>query len=144
MRRRTGAVGTLIAITAIVPLAYTAHAQDLDCSDFTYREEAQAVFDSDPRDPNRLDEDRGTDDGIACEVLPRRGAPVTSSTTAPLGSATPAPAATPTTTAPTRGVRGGVGGAATSGWSGWDIGMGVAFVAGGLLGAGYVVKRHRV
>ncbi|MDL5200249.1 excalibur calcium-binding protein [Streptomyces sp. ALI-76-A] len=150
MRRRTGAVGTLIAITALVPLAYTAHAQDLDCSDFTYREEAQAVFDSDPSDPNRLDEDRGTDDGIACEVLPRRGAPVTSSTTAPRRSTTPTPAvtppsaATPTADAPTRGVRGGVGGASTSGWSGWDVGMGIAFVAGGLLGAGYVVKRRRV
>jgi micrococcal nuclease len=41
---------------------------DLDCSDFSTQEEAQAVLDRDPSDPNRLD---GTDnDGIACESLP--------------------------------------------------------------------------
>ena len=41
---------------------------DLDCSDFPSQEEAQAVLDRDPSDPNRLD---GTDnDGIACESLP--------------------------------------------------------------------------
>ncbi|MEV0641416.1 excalibur calcium-binding protein [Streptomyces sp. NPDC050619] len=147
MRRRTGAVGTLIALAAIVPLADTAHAQDLDCRDFTYQEEAQAVFNLDPTDPNRLDEDQGPDDGIACEVLPRRGAPVTSSTTAPrtpLRSATPTPAATATAVTPPRGVRGGVGGASNSGRSGWDMGMGIAFVAGGVLAAGYVVRRRRV
>src|SRR5215218_1990438 len=46
---------------------------DLDClTDFTYQEEAQAVYDQDPSDPNRLDEDPGPDDGIACEELPHR------------------------------------------------------------------------
>jgi micrococcal nuclease len=41
---------------------------DLDCSDFSTQEEAQAVLDRDPSDPNRID---GTDnDGIACESLP--------------------------------------------------------------------------
>ncbi|MFE9439033.1 excalibur calcium-binding protein [Streptomyces sp. NPDC006602] len=145
MRRRTGAAGTLIAITAIVPLADIAHAQDLDCRDFTYQEEAQAVFDSNPTDPNRLDEDQGADDGIACEALPRRGAPVISSTAAPVSPSTPAAVtpATPAAVTPTQGVRGGLGGASASGPSGWATGIGLAFVAGGVLATGYVVKRRR-
>lgn len=50
----------------------------LNCSDFRYQEEAQAVYDQDPSDPNGLD---GKDnDGKACEDLPHR--PVTD-TTAP-------------------------------------------------------------
>ncbi|MFF0162620.1 excalibur calcium-binding protein [Streptomyces sp. NPDC005263] len=134
MRRRTGAIGTLIALAAIVPSADTAHAQDLDCPDFTFQEEAQAVLNTDPSDPNRLDED---DDGIACEALPRRGAPVISSTSRPRGSATP------TAVTPTGGVRGGLGGGSGSGPSGWDTGIGLAFVAGGVLAAGIVVRRRR-
>jgi hypothetical protein len=47
--------------------------EDLDClKDFTYQEEAQQVYHQDPSDPNRLDEDPGPDDGIACEELPQR------------------------------------------------------------------------
>ncbi|MFF9204989.1 excalibur calcium-binding protein [Streptomyces sp. NPDC014986] len=101
MRRRTGAIGTLIALAAVVPLADTAHAQDLDCGDFTYQEDAQNFFDTDRSDPHRLDEDPGPDDGVACEALPRRG--LTSSTSRP-APATPAPSrpATPAATAPTR------------------------------------------
>ena len=41
-----------------------AQSGDLDCADFDTQQEAQAVFDQDPSDPNRLDAD---DDGIACE-----------------------------------------------------------------------------
>ncbi len=37
--------------------------------DFTYQEEAQAVYNRDPSDPNGLDADN---DGIACESLPPR------------------------------------------------------------------------
>jgi hypothetical protein len=105
MRRRTGAMGTLIALAAIVPLADTAHAQDLDCGDFTYQEDAQVFFDTDRSDPHRLDEDPGPDDGVACEALPRRG--LTSSTFRPAPS-TPAPArppspsSSPTTAPPVR------------------------------------------
>jgi hypothetical protein len=138
MHRRTGVAGTLVAIAAIVPLACPAHAQDLDCRDFTYQEEAQAVFDTNPSDPNRLDEDQGPDDGIACEALPRRDSPVTSSTTAPL------PIGTPTAVTPTRGVRGGLGGTSASGPSGLDRAIGLMLVTGGLLAAGYVIKRRRV
>lgn len=44
----------------------TAQAQNTrNCPDFQTQEEAQAVLDQDPGDPNRLD-----DDGIACESLP--------------------------------------------------------------------------
>ncbi|MFI8206812.1 excalibur calcium-binding protein [Streptomyces sp. NPDC085937] len=101
MRRRTGVIGTLIACAAIVPLADIAHAQDLDCSDFTYQEDAQTFFEMDRSDPHRLDEDPGPDDGIACEALPRRG--LTSSTFRPAPSPPPTtrPAA-PTSAAPAR------------------------------------------
>ncbi|GGQ86923.1 excalibur calcium-binding protein [Streptomyces pilosus] len=105
MRRRTGAMGTLIVLAAIVPLADQAHAQDLDCRDFTYQEDAQTFFDLNTSDPHRLDEDPGPDDGVACEALPRRG--LTSSTyrpapesSAPTRPASPSPtAASPTATA---------------------------------------------
>jgi hypothetical protein len=40
---------------------------DLDCADFATQDEAQAVLDRDPSDPNRLDADN---DGIPCENLP--------------------------------------------------------------------------
>ncbi len=56
-------------------LTPAALAQDvLNCKeDFQFQEDAQAVFDQDPSDPNKLDEDRSPDDGIACEALPSRG-----------------------------------------------------------------------
>jgi hypothetical protein len=40
---------------------------DLDCEDFQTQEEAQAVLDADPSDPNNLDPNG---DGIACGLLP--------------------------------------------------------------------------
>jgi len=40
---------------------------DLDCEDFQTQEEAQAVYDQDPSDPNNLDPNK---DGIACALLP--------------------------------------------------------------------------
>ncbi len=46
--------------------------QNLDCDDFQFREEAQAVLDQTPgTDPNGIDRDG---DRIACESLPRRDA----------------------------------------------------------------------
>lgn len=67
MRLRTTAAAAVLAAALSVPLAGVAFAQDdLNCADFATQEEAQAVFDADPSDPNQLDDD---DDGIACEVL---------------------------------------------------------------------------
>ena len=43
---------------------------DKDCGDFTYQEDAQALFNSSAGDPHRLDDDN---DGIACEPLPKGG-----------------------------------------------------------------------
>ncbi|MFI8218867.1 excalibur calcium-binding protein [Streptomyces sp. NPDC085932] len=165
MRRRTGVIGTLFAIAAIVPLSAPAHAQpDRDCRDFAFQEDAQAVFDADPRDPHRLDEDRGPDDGIACEALPRRGTGIISPTSPARPSAsvsatpatTPATPVTPVTPAtrtpgattpaaatPSQGVRGGVGGAVASGPTDWDVGLGLTFAVGASLMAGYLIKRRR-
>jgi hypothetical protein len=49
-----------------------ASAQDdlFDCDDFTYQEDAQAVFDAFPSDPHGLD--GSPEDGVACESLPPR------------------------------------------------------------------------
>ncbi|MFI8171458.1 excalibur calcium-binding protein [Streptomyces sp. NPDC086081] len=164
MRRRTGVIGTLLAVAAIVPLSAPAHAQpDRDCRDFAFQEDAQAVFDADRSDPHRLDEDRGPDDGIACEALPRRGsgiisptspappsASVTATPVAPV-PATPVPSPSTTATAPagtsaatpSQGVRGGVGGAVAAGPTDWDVGLGLTFAVGASLMAGYLIRRHR-
>ncbi|MGY1669076.1 hypothetical protein [Geodermatophilus sp. SYSU D00710] len=71
-RRTTAAVGVLFTAALSVGFSGTAQAADLDClEDFTYQEEAQAVYDQDPSDPNGLDGD--DNDGRACESLPSRG-----------------------------------------------------------------------
>ena len=44
----------------------TGSGSDLDCEDFDTQEEAQEVYEQDPSDPHRLDDD---DDGVACEAL---------------------------------------------------------------------------
>lgn len=67
MRLRTTATATVLAAAMSFPLAGVALAQDRDCSDFATRTEAQAVYDADPSDPNRLDRDN---DGKACETRP--------------------------------------------------------------------------
>jgi hypothetical protein len=76
------------AVTILVtagPLSGAALARaDLNCRDFTYQEDAQAVLAMDPTDPNNLDAD---DDKIACEYLPHRG------------RTTPSPSHSPTTPA---------------------------------------------
>ncbi len=64
--RSTITTGTLAA-ALVFPMSGTALAQDLDCSDFATQAEAQAEFDADPSDPNRLDADN---DSLACEDLP--------------------------------------------------------------------------
>lgn len=65
MIRRATAVSVL-AVGAMAPLSGSAFAADQDCSDFDTQQEAQAVYDQDTSDPNRLDDD---DDGRACESL---------------------------------------------------------------------------
>ncbi|MEV3907019.1 hypothetical protein [Streptomyces canus] len=130
---RTTLTGAAVAVLAAAgPLTGVAHAQgDLDCADFRFQEDAQAVFDLDPTDPNRLDEDRGRDDGIACEVLPRRD-------TEAVSVATPLP----TTALPTLGVQGGSGGSV--GPAGFERAIGVALALGGVgLAGAYVVRRRR-
>jgi len=68
--RSTAAAGVLMTAALSFGLSGTAHAQDLNCSDFATQEEAQAVYNQDPSDPNDLDRD---DDGIACESLASGG-----------------------------------------------------------------------
>jgi hypothetical protein len=131
MSHRAPLAGIAAAIICISPLAGTAQARDLDCRDFAFQEDAQAVFDQDPSDPDRLDEDQGPDDGIACEALPHR-----SSIGAP--TAVPRPVVTPT-----RGVQGGLGGATDTGPSGRDVGLGLGLTAGGLTAVGYLLLRRR-
>ncbi|MFC4948578.1 excalibur calcium-binding domain-containing protein [Pseudonocardia sp. GCM10023141] len=72
------AVALCFAFTATAVTATAAAAPDVDCSDFTYQEEAQAVLDADPSDPNRLDGgSNGSGDGIACQSLPHLPTAVT-------------------------------------------------------------------
>ncbi|MEV5905656.1 excalibur calcium-binding protein [Streptomyces sp. NPDC052127] len=145
MPHRTVVAGIAATIMTFAPLSAVAHAQDLDCRDFTFQEDAQAEFDRDISDPNRLDEDQGRNDGIACEVLPHRPLPT-------LVPATSIPAPVPTGSAPVQispaalpslGVRGGVGGAVTTGPSGRDIGIGAGLTAAGLLAGTACVRRRR-
>ena len=68
MRIRSLAVAAVIAAATTLPLAGVAFAQDRNCGDFEFQEDAQAALRS--GDPDNLDDD---DDGEACETLPRRG-----------------------------------------------------------------------
>ncbi|MFJ8808527.1 hypothetical protein [Streptomyces sp. NPDC102490] len=63
-------------------------------------------------------------------------------TTAPAPVTTPAPVTSPAVT-PTLGTQGGLGGASGAGPSDWDIGIGLSFVTGAALAAGYVIRRRR-
>jgi hypothetical protein len=57
-------VASGLAVAATVLVTAQADAADLDCSDFSTQAQAQAVFNSDPSDPNGLDAEG---DGIPCE-----------------------------------------------------------------------------
>jgi outer membrane biosynthesis protein TonB len=67
-------------------------AQDLNCSDFDTQQEAQDELESNPSDPNNLDDDN---DGTACETLPRSGSSGGSTTTPPRPSPNPSPPPSP-------------------------------------------------
>ena len=69
--KRWIALGAAVALLGALAVGPTAVAQDINCDDFTYQEEAQAILDQDPSDPNGLDQDG---DGIACEDLPSQPA----------------------------------------------------------------------
>ncbi|MFC8765781.1 excalibur calcium-binding protein [Streptomyces sp. NPDC057193] len=161
MSSRSVVTGIALAIVSVAPLSGIAHAQDLDCRDFRYQEDAQAEFNRNPLDPHRLDEDQGIDDNIACEALPRRDslgavpsvspsatavAPVSprpnavqpvnpdAATLQPTAPATPAPAV------PSRGTRAGIGGA--SGPSDLSVALGIALAAAATLAGGYLTARR--
>ena len=72
---KTSTVVFALTVGAVLILAFPtmAFAQDaLNCDDFDTQQEAQAVYNQDPSDPNGLD---GNDnDGIACESLASGGA----------------------------------------------------------------------
>ncbi|MFE7271934.1 hypothetical protein [Streptomyces sp. NPDC057623] len=138
MKRRIRAICTT-AITVLVtagPAAQVAHAgSDMDCGDFAFQEDAQAEFNRAPDDHRRLDRDRGVDDGVACEVLPRRDAAVSS----PLPVRSPVPVSS---LLPTQGVRGGLGG--STGPADFEVALGAGLAVGAVtLAAGYVVYRRR-
>ena len=67
-----------LAMVTMLVFAPSAFAQDLyDCADFSYQEDAQAVYDQDTSDPYGLDglpgEAYAGIQGVACEDLPSRG-----------------------------------------------------------------------
>jgi hypothetical protein len=78
--------GGLVAGMAGTALAY----DDLDCADFSYQEDAQAVLVAGPAAPHRLDDGA---DGVACESLPNRQA--ASSVAGPDAVAASVPETTP-------------------------------------------------
>lgn len=114
-------------------------AGDLNCSDFKYQEDAQAVLDATPGDPNHLDSDH---DGIACESLPHRPQQNTSTPTSEQPSTTTKTHSVPKTTATTKKSTTGsqvkvkpVGGVATGGGEPDEGAPAVLVVSGALLAA---------
>ncbi|MEU8630775.1 excalibur calcium-binding domain-containing protein [Amycolatopsis sp. NPDC048633] len=122
--RRVLTTATAVAGLALLGPVSLASAQlatplaaDVDCPDFKYQEEAQAVLDATPGDPNNLDADH---DGIACDTLPHRPQQNTSTPTAERPSTTKTHTA-PKSTSTKKSTTGGqvkvkpVGGVATGG-----------------------------
>jgi len=130
MRVRNGVAVTVLTTAMSWPLAGVAVAQDLNCSDFSTQAQAQAVYDQDPSDPNRLDTDN---DGVACEALPG-GAPGSAENGTNTGDQD-------TGAAPSGGVEAGAGGTATGDDSGLLVPVGLA--GGAVLVAGGVVLIRR-
>lgn len=64
---------TILAGSAEIAVAAKSPRDVYNCGDFEYQDDTQAVLDEDPSDPNRLDGDK---DGIACESLRHRSAPL--------------------------------------------------------------------
>ncbi len=70
MLRSLGAI--LAVVLGVLMLAPPHAVADVDCGDFSTREEAQAHFEADESDPDGLDRDG---DGIACEWSGSAGSP---------------------------------------------------------------------
>ena len=130
MRVRNAVAVTVLTAGMSYPLAGVALAQDVDCSDFSTQAQAQAVYNQDPSDPNRLDTDN---DGMACEALPG-GAPGSAENGTNTGDQD-------TGTAPSGGVEAGAGGTARGDDSGLLLPVGLA--GGAVLVAGGVVLIRR-
>lgn len=116
--------------------------QDLDCDDFATQDQAQAVLEKDPSDPNGLDRDN---DGIACESLSAAATtPPASQTAGPTQTAQAAPTqgTEPTQSLPTE-VPAGLAATPSDGGPGSAL---VGGLAGGtaalLLGLGLAVRRR--
>ncbi|TQJ85933.1 excalibur calcium-binding domain-containing protein [Streptomyces sp. SLBN-31] len=124
---RTLSTAALALVATVGPAAAVAHAQNnFNCPDFAFQEDAQAVFNSDPSDPNRLDADN---DGIACEDLPHRSTATATATAA-------------ATVVPQRGVNAGLGG--STGPADFEVVGGVGLTVLGVgLAAGHLVLRRR-
>ncbi|MEU9523069.1 hypothetical protein [Streptomyces sp. NPDC048224] len=104
-----------------------------------------------PFDQGGIREIREGDGGMGGGAAHPRGdqLPTISATTRPAPVTTPAPATTAPapvsspSVAPTLGTQGGLGGASGTGPSDWDIGIGLSFVTGAALAAGWVIRRRR-
>ncbi|MFF5970545.1 excalibur calcium-binding protein [Streptomyces sp. NPDC012769] len=138
MNSRTSIAGIVLGMVCAASLSGIAHAQDLDCRDFRFQEDAQAEFHRDPSDPHGLDEDQGPDDGIACEALPRRS---DTGTVRPTPTSTGGTVTQPVNPMPTRGTQGGIGGA--SGPTDLSTGIGLTLAIGATTAGGYVIARRR-
>ncbi len=114
---------------------------DKNCSDFQYQEDAQAVYDQDPSDPNGLDGD--DNDGKACESLPHRPVQNTTAPTTeqPKPSTSTKTHTTPKSTTTKKATTGGqvkvkpVGGVATGGGEPDEGTPGFLLLSGALLAA---------
>ena len=105
MRIRSTAVAAVMFAGLSVSMAAPAMAADVyNCGDFTWQDEAQAIFDQDPTDPNQLDDD---DDNEACETLPSRA--VTAPAAATAGTTTGTTTAPQVATVPSGAVAAGDG-----------------------------------
>ncbi|WP_372667704.1 excalibur calcium-binding domain-containing protein [Amycolatopsis kentuckyensis] len=112
-------------------------AADLDCKNFQYQEEAQAVLDATQGDPNNLDSDH---DGIACESLPHRPQQNTTTPEQPSSTTTKTHSAPKTTPAKKSTTVGQVkvkpvGGVATGGGEPEEGAPGFLVLSGALLAA---------
>jgi hypothetical protein len=135
MRIRTTAVAAVLFAGLSVSMAGTAMAADVyNCADFDWQDEAQAEFDKDTTDPNRLDDDN---DSEACETLPRRAVAAPAAAAATSGTTT----ASQVSTVPSGAIAAGDG--SSSGEAGvlpYAVG-GVALI--GAAGAAAAARRAR-